>query len=118
MPTYDEIASQYAEIIKSAIRKSRIIKSASLVTESKEREELLNNLKEIFNDVNIYVKEDKTKLTDSDKDYIFNLVGKKLGLSNPEKVYLIIKEASNDRFIELLTYWNQFYKEILKWQLK
>lgn len=111
MPTYDEIASQYAEKIKSAVKGSGLTKSASSITESVKRDKIVNVLKEIFHDINRYKKDNKP-LSNSDKENIFKLVGKKLGLSRPEKVYLMIREASNDQFVALANYWSQFYEEI------
>ncbi len=112
MATYDEIASQYADKIKSAVKTSGLTKSASLITESTKRSKIINILKEISNDVQKYTKDNKP-LSDADKEFLFELVGKKLGLSKPDKVFLMVKEASNDSFVALANYWAQFYEEIV-----
>jgi len=111
MATYDEIASQYAEKIKSAVKSSGLTKSASLITEATKRDQIINLLKELASDVKKYRSEDKP-LSEANKEYLFELVGKKLGLSKPDKIYLILREASNDQFVALANYWAQFYEEI------
>ena len=104
MPTYDEIASQYAEKIKSAVKGSGLTKSASSITESVKRDKIVNVLKKIFHDIKTYTKDNKP-LSDSDKEDIFKLVGMKLGLSlQPFALALVINllfESSESCFSDL-----------------
>jgi len=111
MATFDSIAEEYALKIKNSVKKSGLTKSASLLTESSEQKVFVNALKEINEDVKKYSVEGKS-LTESQKEDIFNRVGSKLGLSKPEKIYLMLKEASNDNFVALANYWASFYEEL------
>lgn len=111
MPTRDEISSGYAEKIKSAIKTSGLTKSASIINESTKRVKVISVFKEISNDIKTYTIDNKP-LSETEKENIFKKVGNILGLSKPEKIYLMIKEGSNDEFVSLANYWAQFFEEI------
>ncbi len=111
MATFDSIAEEYTLKIKNSAKKTSLEKSASLKIESIQKDTLVLTLKEINEDIKNYSIEGKP-LSETQKQDIFRRVGNKLGLSEPDKVYLMLKEASNDNFVALANYWSNFIDEI------
>ena len=110
MPTFDEVAEEYSIKIKKSLLESGLTKTASLLTESWQRDVFVSNLKEIAVDIERYTA-NGLPLTNVQKEKIFRLVGKKFGLMDTNVVYGMIKEASNNNFVALANYWAIFRKE-------
>lgn len=109
--TFASLAEEYAQKIKATVKRTSLTKTAMFLTEATQYQ-VFNELKEISEDIKKYSQGGK-ELTDDQLKIIFKIVGEKLGLKEPGKVYLMIKEASNDNFVALANYWATFYEEIV-----
>lgn len=114
--TYKEIAEKFAQKIRNGAKQTEL-KESSSVTVIKEafskRDPILEALKSIKNDLDGYVySETKKPLSEDDKRDILKQAGEILGLSKPADLIYIVKEASNENAIALLTYISQFINDL------
>lgn len=111
MATKNELAEDYKNRIKTELKRSPMLKTEAVIKDSAERDRIVNLLKGIWKDLNKY-EEDGQPLKESTKEEILTLAGKKLGLKPPRKLYVMIKESSNDNFMALMNYWADFFSEV------
>lgn len=116
MATFKEIAERYAKDIRRAVRQTKLekpiseglIKKAFLIEDP-----LLETLKSIQRDLDRYTYKATDKpLSEDTKREILTTTGKILGLSRPDNIVYIVKEASNENALELIDYIGQFIDEV------
>jgi hypothetical protein len=122
MATFDELAERYAQQIRIAARADRPPKTASVKIESAMAKtdstsikgaRLVGALKTVDENLDGLVLSDTRKaLTEEQRTDILRQTGIKLGLKKPERLYLMVKEASNDNFVALVSYWDAFFAEL------
>jgi hypothetical protein len=113
MRTNREIAEQYAKDIKRAVKQTKlekpIFEGLKQMVFLKE-DPLFEAFREIKRDLDSYT---SGKLfPEMTKMEILKELSKILGLSKPDNIAYIIKEANNENAIELLDYIGQFIDEV------
>ena len=116
MATYREIAEDYAKKIRKAAKQTQLEKSASvgLIKVAFSRKDiLLEVFKSIPPDLGRYTHTTTgNPLSEDEKKKILILTGKILKLSQPITIVHLVKGASNENAIELVTYISQFINEL------
>jgi hypothetical protein len=116
MATFNDIAKEYAEKIKTATNRTTVTKTAStnLIEKAiKESDPLIVVLKNIQYDLDSRRYSDTNKpLSKEDREFILKQTGVLLGLERPDNLAYVVKEASNENAISLLSYMTQLLNDI------
>jgi hypothetical protein len=112
MPFADILAERLADKIVAAAREDRS-RGIPAVYESVRRSSVASSLKEINEELGrLIIPALQRPLTPSERSDVVLRIGKALGLRDPSKLDFLMKQASNDAFIELTEYWDRFFREL------
>lgn len=109
--TFDEIAEDYTNKLREAARLDARIgyKSFSEATaRDLSKTQVVSSLKTLDRELQTkWLREDR-HLDAADKTAIIRRVAERLGVL-PDRFEILLRAASNDNFLDLTQYWNDFY---------
>jgi len=116
MSTVKEIAEKYANQIKKAIKKTKIVDGATsyhIKEAFKENDPLLETFKDIYREINDIVYEGTARaISEEEKKIILTNTAQILNYSEPNNLYRLVKEANNENAIEFINYISQFINDV------
>src|SRR5689334_3009068 len=102
MPTFREVAQQYAANVRQAIRQEGA-SARSLTASSLRYSPIARTFKAIADDLDRYTIQG-SPLTEDDKRTILEIAGEELGLDTPAEFYYATRAGSNDAYMQMITY--------------
>jgi hypothetical protein len=113
--TWEELADKYATAIRKAVRNDGPLRMASL-TETRVRElEGFQTLKKVHKNLKGLVYTDtREPLSKEDRQEIAERIAEKLGVKTPKKFRIILREASNDNYVQVVNVLSQISQNVLR----